>query len=463
MSYAAAIEGLQALAGELATKPGAPRRKFRLEDMRLLLRELGEPQQRFRAVLIAGTNGKGSTAATLASILAAGGAKVGLFTSPHLSRVNERVRILEGAGAEAGAEIPDERFGALYFEVDEAAARLVRKGLLPDHSSFFEAVTALAFLYFAAERVDIAVLEVGMGGRLDATNVVEPLVSVITDISLDHTEWLGSTIDAIAREKAGILRENGVLVTLPQHREANEALGEIAVALGVRGVNAAEYLPVPGAALEAGRNRYPAEVMGTAVTIDSPLAGQHQQRNIALAIAAAVELCNSHGYKLTAKDIERGVRATAWPCRLELVAGNGGRPDVLLDVAHNPAGAWALRAAISARLEAESAGSTSPVSRSTTLVFGCLADKALDEMAQILFPLFDRVLVTEVDSPRTASVESMMAAAAATGALAEAARDASAAMARAYELTPADGLIVAAGSVYLAGRVRRELAGAPQA
>src|SRR5277367_1784488 len=256
MSYSAAIDGLQALAGELATTPGAPRRKFRLEEMRTLLAELGNPHLRFPSVLVAGTNGKGSTSATLASILATAGYKVGLYTSPHLARVNERIRILNRdrtvQGTEnnaAGEEMSDDAFAASYFQVDEAAARLVADGRLPDHSSFFETVTALAFLHFAAEAVDIAVLEVGMGGRLDATNVVEPLVSVITDISLDHTEWLGETIDAKAREKAGILRENGVMVTLPQLREANEVLGEIAVGLGVRGVSAAEYVPAPPAEL----------------------------------------------------------------------------------------------------------------------------------------------------------------------------------------------------------------------
>jgi dihydrofolate synthase / folylpolyglutamate synthase len=454
MSYAAAIEGLQALAGELVTKPGVPRRKFRLEDMRALLADLRNPQSRFPAVLIAGTNGKGSTASTLASILAAAGYKTGLYTSPHLSRVNERIRVLNGQ-SEGGGEISDDAFAALYFQVDEAASRLVANGGLPDHSSFFEAVTALAFLHFAAEAVDIAVLEVGMGGRLDATNVAEPLLSVITDISLDHTEWLGTTIDAIAREKAGILRANGVMVTLPQHAEANQALGEIAVRLGVRGVNAAQY--VPSVAIEPGQdlghNRYSLRVMGETVEIDSPLAGRHQQRNLALAIAAAVELSNSYGYKLSATDIVQGLRSTSWPGRLELLPGSG-RADVLLDVAHNPAGAWALRSAISAVIEAAPG-------RSMTLVFGCLKDKALEEMAQILFPLFDRVFLTEVESPRTAQLSDLVEAAATTGTPAEGMPSAVAAVQRAFAVTPRDGLVVVAGSVYLVGRVRGELAGAP--
>jgi dihydrofolate synthase/folylpolyglutamate synthase len=471
--YLAAMDGLAALAGELAAAPGIARRKFRLEDMRILLAGLGDPQLRFQSVLIAGTNGKGSTAATLASILAAAGYKTGLYTSPHLSRVNERVRVLgaraQGLGlrgpAEAGGladlgeagqvgnglagEISDDGFAALYFRVDEVASRLVAEGRLPQHPSFFETLTALAFLYFAAEAVDLAVLEVGMGGRLDATNVVEPLVSVITDISLDHTEWLGPTIDAIAREKAGILRRDGVMVTLPQLREANEALGEIAVGLGVRGVNAAEY--IPHAATSLTRNRYAVRALGESVEIDSPLAGHHQQRNIALAIAAAAELCNSHGYKLSGADISAGVTATAWPGRLELFAGDGLRADVLLDVAHNPAGVWALRSGISAMLRGDSA-------RPLTLVFGCLRDKALAEMAQILFPLFDRVVVTEVDTPRTASMEDLLAVSRTIGIEAEATAGAWAALERALAVTPANGLVVVAGSVYLVGGVRGLLA-----
>jgi dihydrofolate synthase/folylpolyglutamate synthase len=450
MSYADAIESLRGLAGELVTTPGVPRRKFRLEDMRILLQELGNPQRSFRSVLIAGTNGKGSTAATLASVLSAAGYKTALFTSPHLSRVNERIRIFNGNGE--GVEISDDAFAAQYFRVDEVSTGLVKDGKLPSHSSFFETVTTLAFLHFAAAAVDIAVLEVGMGGRLDATNVVEPLVSVITDISLDHTEWLGPTIEAITREKAGILRENGVMVTLPQLREANETLGEIAVGLGVRGVNAAQYVPALGPQSEHKGNRYSLQIEGTTAEINSPLAGQHQQRNIALAIAAAVELRNNHGYIIQTEDIVRGINATSWPGRLELFPSQDECAEVLLDVAHNPAGAWALRAGVSALLETEAA-------RPLTLVFGCLKDKALTEMAQILFPLFDRVLLAEVDSPRTASLDDLALAATNTGAKYETAVDAVAGLHRAFAITPANGLIVVAGSVYLVGHVRSDLAG----
>jgi dihydrofolate synthase / folylpolyglutamate synthase len=433
MSYAAAVDGLFSLVGELHPVPGQPRRKFDLDAMRILLDALGSPQRGFPAVLVAGTNGKGSTSATLASILKTGGYQTGLYTSPHLARVNERVRI-------DGSDICDDDFAAYYFRVDDCARRLVAQGRLKDIPSFFETMTALAFLAFAEQQVEIAVLEVGMGGRLDATNVVEPLVSVITDISLDHTEWLGGTIAEIAREKAGILRQDGVLVTLPQHPEANQAVGEVAVALNVRGVNAAEYIPVRGDDGDV----YPLMVLGERVTVASPLHGAHQQRNVALAVAAAMELCNHHGYKLSAAQIAEGISATRWPGRLERIS-RAGRPHVLLDVAHNPAGAWALRSALS-RINQRP--------RTMTAVFGCLKDKAFTEMAQILFPLFETVVLTELSSSRTASLADLKAAADSTGAKALTAVDPKSALNQAMAQISADGLIVVTGSVYLVGELR---------
>ena len=205
MSYQTAVASMFALGHELANTPS---HKFDLEHMRVLLQAMSHPERTFPSVLIAGTNGKGSTAATLASILRASGLKTALYTSPHLLRINERIRI-------NGEEVADDNFAALHGEVDRIAEHLLEKQELPWHPSFFEMMTAIAFAHFAQQRVDIAVLEVGMGGRLDATNVVEPLVSVITDISLDHQKYLGNTLREIAREKAGIIRPGGVVVTLP--------------------------------------------------------------------------------------------------------------------------------------------------------------------------------------------------------------------------------------------------------
>ena len=441
MLYTEAVDRLQALGAELHAPAGQPRRKFELSQMRTLMAALGDPQQQFRSILIAGTNGKGSTAATLASILAASGLRVGLYTSPHLVRVNERMQVLtRAAGASsrvAGTLIADDAFSTLLEAVIHAAERLVSDGRLPGPPSFFETVTAMAFLHFAAEAVDLAVLEVGLGGRLDATNIVDPLLSIITDISLDHTEWLGHTVTEIAREKAGILRPNGILITLPQHAEANQAIGEAAVALDVRGVNAAEALPYVSAIATERRNIYSVDIDGLHIDVDSPLAGQHQQRNIALAISAALELRNHHGYDIGAASIAAGIRQTRWPARLERLFRNG--RSVLLDVGHNPAGAWALRAALAAE-------PTPPLN----LIFGCLDDKPVEQLSQILFPLFQRVLLVTVPSPRAATGDRMLAAADATGVTAHVEPDLQTALAA---LEPDEDVVIT-GSVYLVGEAR---------
>jgi dihydrofolate synthase/folylpolyglutamate synthase len=452
MLYTEAVDRLQALGAELHTAPGHPRRKFELAQMCTLMAALGDPQQQFRSILIAGTNGKGSTASTLASILAASGLRTGLYTSPHLVRVNERIRILSGTPEPAhdilshtprtahditDTLIPDDDFSQHLEGVIHAAERLVSDGRLPGPPSFFETVTAMAFLHFAAAKVDIAVLEVGLGGRLDATNVVEPSLSIITDISLDHTEWLGHTIAEIAREKAGILHSNGVLVTLPQHPEANQAIGEAAVALNVRGVDATAALPYGTHGVTNTRNRYSLDIDGRHIEVDSPLAGQHQQRNIALAITAALELRNVYSYDIDAASIAAGIRQTHWPARLEKLTHNG--RSILLDVGHNPAGAWTLRAALAAESQPP-----------RNLIFGCLDDKPVEELAQILFPLFERILLVPVPSPRAASGSRLLAAAQSVGTPATLQPN----LLTALQSLPVDQDAVITGSVYLVGEAR---------
>ena len=436
MSYQAAIDELNAMAPELFTRPGQPRRKFSLDEIGMLLGALGDPQRRLRSVLIAGTNGKGSTAATLASILTASGVRTGLYTSPHLERANERIRL-------DGVEIEDDAFASLYFRVHDTAQQLVLNGKLPQLPSFFEVLTAQALLYFAEARVELAVLEVGMGGRLDATNIVDPLLSIITDISLDHTEWLGSTIAAITREKAGILRRGGTLITLPQHPEANQALGEMAAELNVRGVSATSWMPPAGVGTV---EPYTVEALGLPVEVASPLSGAHQHRNVALAIAAAVELAGAHGFPVTPASIAAGVRQTRWPGRLERIESKGA--EWVLDVAHNPAGAWALRAGLSG-IEASRTESQRP----RTLIFSCLRDKPLAEMAQILFPLFEQVIFAPIHSARAAATGDMVAAAQATGTSALAADSVGEALKLAAERSQG-GVIVVSGSVYLVGEAR---------
>jgi dihydrofolate synthase/folylpolyglutamate synthase len=429
-SFVEALHRLQALGLELAPAPDGTRRKWDLAHMRALAQALGDPQRRFRSVLIAGTNGKGSTAATLQSILTAAGYRTGLYTSPHLERVTERIRI-------GDEEIPEADFARLHALVAAAAETLVAEGRLPQPPSFFETLTALAFLHFAERRVDLAILEVGLGGRLDATNIVDPLVSVLTDIALDHQEYLGDTIAAITREKCGILRDNGTLITLPQHPEANQAIGEAAAQLHLRALSAAAFIPhtasrgyADPAAEPLRRNQYQLTLEGEPLTVDSPLAGRHQQRNLALAIAAAAELRAHHGFNLPAAAIAEGIRQTVWPGRLERLPGT---PPLVLDVAHNPAGAWTLRAAIAELPEAQP----------RTLIFSCLADKPLEEMARILFPLFDaspdgdparrqdHLILTQIDSPRATPLADLAAQAHALGVPAHAAPHPAAALAQA--------------------------------
>jgi dihydrofolate synthase/folylpolyglutamate synthase len=437
MSYAAAIEQLSAMAPELYTRPGQPRRKFSLDEVRVLLDALGNPHRRIRSVLIAGTNGKGSTASTLASILSASGVRTGLYTSPHLERVNERIRIDR-------AEISDAAFASLFFRVQDAARKLVRDGQLPQLPSFFEILTAQALLYFAEADIELAVLEVGMGGRLDATNVVDPLLSVITDISLDHTEWLGATIAAIAREKAGILRRDGTLITLAQDPEVNQVLSAAAAELEARQVDAAAYMPSAGAGTAG---LYIVQALGEAVDVASPLTGAHQQRNVALAIAVAVELASAHRLPITPAAISAGSRQTRWPGRMEHIKQGHmetGGLEWILDVAHNPAGAEALRTGLSGVLT---------VDRPRRLVFSCLRDKPVDEMARILFPLFDQVILAPIHSARAATIESLEAAARAVGAPARCAGSVREALQLAKE-GASGGVVVIAGSVYLVGEAR---------
>jgi|tagenome__1003787_1003787.scaffolds.fasta_scaffold20973651_2 dihydrofolate synthase/folylpolyglutamate synthase len=447
MSYENAVASMFALGHELAQTPS---HKFDLAHMRVLLEEMGHSERAFRSVLIAGTNGKGSTAATLASILRASGLNTGLYTSPHLVRINERIRI-------NGVEISDEDFAGIHGGIDGIAEGLMGAGKLPWHPSFFEMMTAIAFSYFAREKVDIAVLEIGMGGRLDATNVVEPLVSVITDISLDHQKFLGNTVGEIAREKVGIIRRGGTVVTLPQQPEANDVIGNAILDLDAAGVSAVQYVPPmsPGStqysALSTQKNpsmyRYPVQVQGKEILVETRLVGRHQLRNVALAIAAAEELGKKGLDGITPESIEKGIRETNWPGRFQVVPARGGWPEIVFDVAHNPAGAWALRSALSERYD----------DRPLIFVFGAMRDKAISEITEILFPVAREVIATRPDNPRAASPEEIRQAASRTGADIELVPAVSAALERARDCAAKDCVVVVTGSIYLVGDAMRIL------
>jgi dihydrofolate synthase/folylpolyglutamate synthase len=319
---------------------------------------------------------------------------------------------------------------------------------------------------------------------------------VITDISLDHQKFLGDTVGEIAREKVGIIRPGGVVVTLPQQPEANDVIGNTILDLGARGVSAVPFVPPvsPGSGeyLVAGTGdpqglkpallvtgggtaesralpkailskpihetrssiqsaeyvyRYPLEVMGKQILVETPLVGRHQLRNVALAIAAAEQLSRQGFAGITAETIERGMWETHWPGRFQVIPAKDGSPETVLDVAHNPAGAWALRSALSERYE----------DRPLIFVFGAMRDKAISEMAEILFPLADRVIGTRVDNPRSASPEEIQQAGARTGAEIEVAADTAAALERARACAGSDTVLVITGSIYLVGEAIRLL------
>jgi dihydrofolate synthase / folylpolyglutamate synthase len=465
MSYETAVARMYALGHELTQTPS---HKFDLAHMRVLLEALNHPERKFPGILIAGTNGKGSTAATLASILRTSGLRTGLYTSPHLVRINERIRI-------NGIEISDDDFALLHDVVDRTAERLVEEGELPWHPSFFEMLTAIAFEYFAQNKVEIAVLEVGMGGRLDATNVIEPRVSVITDISLDHEKFLGNSVTEIAREKAGIIRPGGIVVTLPQQPQANDVIGNTILDLGAQGVSAVLYVPpvspgsdeycVPGgkasiadaaeedqegaeknSEVRGPTSRYPLHVMGKQILVETHLVGRHQLRNLALAIATA-EVLSHQGFAITPETIESGIRETRWPGRFQTVPAKQDSPEYVMDVAHNPAGAWALRSTLSTCYE----------DRPLTFVFGAMRDKAIGEIAEILFPLAERVIVTRADNPRSAAPDEIREAATRTATDIEDAVDVASALDRARYLAGLQGIVVVTGSIYIVGEAMRVL------
>jgi dihydrofolate synthase/folylpolyglutamate synthase len=356
MNYPDSVQFLYALGNEIKTA------KFGLERIRVVLDALGRPQDRLHFVHVAGTNGKGSVCAMLESALRTAGRHTGLFTSPHLAEPTERIRI-------AGVPVSAERFAAAFDRVHACVEALVEAGAIDMHTTYFETVTAMALTIFEEERVDIVVLEVGLGGRLDATNVVIPDLAVITSIDFDHEAYLGKSLEAIAGEKAGILKP-GVPAVFAQQRP------EAARVLEAREVDAwrTDDWPVADLELDAHGSRF--TIRGR--KIDCPLAGEHQVENARTAALALIRL------GLSGSAIWNGIAKTRWPGRLEYVARN-----IILDGAHNPAGARALAAYIQ-RFYSQ---------RRVRMIYGAMRDKAVAEISGILFPLAEQVIAT---APRQA-------------------------------------------------------------
>lgn len=380
MNYDSAVRYLLSLGKELAAPTQAAAAKFDLENISVLATRLGRPDRSYPSIHIAGTNGKGSTAAFLESILRRAGFRTGLYTSPHLERINERIRI-------NGTEISDDAFAEVFSRVQALIEELLADGKLRAHPTFFECVTALAFEAFAQAGIDFAVFEVGLGGRLDATNILSPAVCVITRIDFDHENFLGHSLREIAAEKAGILKPATPVVVAPQHEQAMEVILARARELSSPVIETQKQFRLRDTSFtKEGCVR--AEVMdlhaGKALRIAPSLAGQFQLEN-ALNAAAAARLLQSRGFRMADAHIEEGIASVEWPGRLERLAS---RPDVYLDGAHNPA---AARAVVEF-LQRNFAG------RKIRLVFGALRDKAVDEVAGILFPHADEVVFTQ---PRT--------------------------------------------------------------
>lgn len=407
--------------------------KFGLENVRTVLTALGEPHLAYPSILVAGTNGKGSVCAMLARVLSRHGFRTGLYTSPHLVAVEERIRI----GDEA---ISRRDFCRLLSRVKAAILELIASGKLESPPTYFEVLTILALLCFRERDVDIAVLEVGMGGRLDATNVVTPLVSVITTVGRDHQEFLGPTLTDIAFEKAGIIKPGVPVVCGLGRGTARNVIERRARELGapVRGV-----FDKPGA-LQAQRKkggfRFSFRFEGENFVYSPSLQGEHQGRNAAVVIATAVEV-GRRWRKLQKRRIVQGIRETRWEGRLESVRL---RPRVVLDGAHNEAGA---------RVVAAYARDFLP--RPRTLVFAIMKDKNIRRVSSLLFPLAETIILTSVPLPRAASPELIFAQAPVRTKKAFLEPDPKRAVQKAVELTPPGGSVLITGSLFLVGEVKR--------
>jgi dihydrofolate synthase/folylpolyglutamate synthase len=353
MNYPESVRFLYALGNEIKTA------KLGLDRIRTLLDALGNPERACRFVHVAGTNGKGSTSAMIEAALRAAGERTGLYTSPHLIEPTERIRV-------AGESVTAEQFARAFDVVHGAAEDLLNAGAIDLHPTYFEAVTAMAFVLFRELGAERVVLEVGLGGRLDATNVVQPELCVITPIDFDHEQFLGNTIEAIAAEKAGILKPGIPAVFSRQRHEAEQVLINCARELGCPYRHAKDS-PVSNIRVDARGS----SLEWAGQRIRCPLAGEHQVDN---AIAAAAAL-DQLGVALD------GIATAVWPGRLELVSE---RPDIVLDGAHNPAGARAL-ARYTQRFYP---------GRRIWLIYGSMRDKAVEEIAGAIFPLASQVIVT---------------------------------------------------------------------
>lgn len=409
--------------------------KLALANSVRLMQLMGDPHRKFRSVHIAGTNGKGSTAAFVASVLQAAGYRVGLYTSPHLVNFTERIRV-------NGICIPEHRVVELAHRVREAYQQEppASEGALFS-PTFFEVTTTLAFTYFAEEGVDIAVVEAGMGGRLDSTNVIMPLVSVITNIDIEHTEFLGNSLAQIAAEKTGIIKPGVPVATGVVQPEALAVIERTAAEKGA---------PLYRLSRDFGAEQYPVQhgqafhyrgIDGFRGDLRIAMLGRHQVDNACLA-AAAVECLRTAGVAIPGPALERGLAEALWEGRLELMAR---KPDLYLDGAHNPASAQKLAAAVRDLM---------PAYKRLVLVIGVLGDKDYRSMLAELLPLAAHVVVTKPQYARAMEVSALAAEVRALHGSVENAATVAEAIALARASASPDDLILITGSLYVVGDAR---------
>jgi len=456
MNYQEALDYIYSFAN-FETRPAHQLRRadYTLDRIRTLLAALGDPHHAYPTVHITGTKGKGSTAAMIASILQAAGYRVGLFTSPHLHTYRERVRVN----------------GELIREEEVVAWVVAHRELLKTFEGLttFEVTTALAFETFACKEVDVAVIEVGLGGRVDTTNVITPLVAVITPISLDHTTVLGSTVAEIAADKAGIIKPGVPVVTAPQSLEALAVIQDVAHRLGVPLIEVGRDWTWEAVASGLHGQRFHVRCMGiwemspagsrdllkearlsTEVMwkpwltelreLQLPLLGAHQLVNATTAVATT-EVLRHRGFRVPPEAVYRGLRSVQWPGRFEVLAE---RPRIVVDGAHNSASAWEVLRSVRALFG----------SPRTILVFGASVDKDVAGMLDVWLPLVDEIILTRARHPRAAAPEALAATVEAQGGGARVVPTVSEALAAAIELARATDLILVTGSLFVVAEAR---------
>jgi dihydrofolate synthase/folylpolyglutamate synthase len=427
--------------------------KLGLENTETLLAALGNPEQNYPSVQIAGTNGKGSTAAFLDSICRVAGLRAGLFTSPHLISITERINA-------AGQRISETQFAELTGVVKAVAEQLVARGELQTLPTFFEHITAIALLAFARARVELAILETGLGGRLDSTTAVHAGVVAITPVDMDHQEYLGQTLAEIAAEKAAIIQPGVTAIVAPQQAEAFDVIIHRCDSVGVepRLVASSDTRLAPVAATSAcitnvsattGDGRAIVSFKTPEATYDNvtlALRGVHQVDNAATAISIAEALRTKH-FQISHEAIVQGLETAVHPGRLEMWPGP---PRFLFDGAHNPAAARALRSYLDEFIN-------EPI----VMIFGAMRDKALGEMMRTLFPKADKVILTALDNPRAASIAELMAAIPEVFGQSEMVRASNVgeALAAARSIAPTEGTVCITGSLHLIGKAQELLRG----